>query len=111
MPKREFLWSEDMADACVYLLENRDFTDLYSHTSEIKNTHINIGTGVDISIKDLSCLIKKQIGYTGDFVFNTEKPDGTMQKLTDVSKLNQLGWSHKIDIEVGVKKMYNWYLS
>ncbi len=112
MPKREFLWSEDMADACIYLLKNRDFIDLYSHDiNEIKNTHINIGTGTDISIKDLSYLIKKQIGYAGDFIFNTEKPDGTMQKLTDVSKLKQLGWSHKIDIEVGVKKMYNWYLS
>ena len=111
-PKREFLWSEDMADACVYLLQNRDFSDLFSaDTIEIKNTHINIGTGVDISIHELSLVIKKKIGYTGSFVFNTDKPDGTMQKLTDVSKLNKLGWTHTINIELGIKKLYDWYLS
>lgn len=109
-PKREFLWSEDMADACVFIMENRDFTDCYTNPSNIKNTHINIGTGKDISIKDLAYLIKDIIGYKGDFVFNTEKPDGTLKKLTDCSKLNNLGWKHKIELADGIEKMYQWYL-
>ena len=110
-PRREFLWSEDMADACVFLLKNRDFSDLYgSDLDQIKNTHINIGTGKDISIKELSFLIKKQINYRGDFIFNKSKPDGTIRKLTDISKLNNLGWSYTIDIEEGVNKMYEMYL-
>ncbi|WP_423274885.1 GDP-L-fucose synthase family protein, partial [Arcobacter sp. YIC-464] len=83
-PRREFLYSEDMADACVFLLENRDFTDTYDkNQKEVRNTHINIGTGVDISIKELATLIQDIIGFKGDLVFNTEKPDGTMVKLTD----------------------------
>ena len=111
-PKREFLWSQDMADACVFLLENRNFKDTFgSENTEIRNTHINIGTGVDVSIKDLAKLIKKEVGYKGSFIFNTSKPDGTMQKLTDVSKLNSLGWKHKVSLEKGVEKMYAWYLS
>lgn len=110
-PKREFLWSEDMADACVFLLENRDFKHTYDQgTQEIKNTHINIGTGVDISIKDLALLIKKVIGFEGELYFNADKPDGTMKKLTDVSKLHSLGWRHKIELENGVNKIYDWYL-
>ena len=111
-PRREFLWSQDMADACVFLLENRNFNDTFdSENTEIRNTHINIGTGVDVSIKDLAKLIKKEVGYKGSFNFNTSKPDGTMQKLTDVSKLNSLGWKHKVSLEKGVEKMYAWYLS
>jgi len=111
-PMREFLWSEDMADACVFLLENRNFKDTFdSENTEIRNTHINIGTGVDVSIKDLANLIKKEVGYKGSFIFNTLKPDGTMKKLTDVSKLNSLGWKHKIPLEKGVEKMYSCYLS
>ena len=111
-PMREFLWSEDMADACVYLMEERDFKDTYKENkSEIRNTHINIGTGEDISIKDLAIKIKKIIGYKGDLVFNTEKPDGTMKKLTDVSKLNGLGWRFKIDLDTGMEIMYEWYQS
>ena len=110
-PMREFLWSEDMADACVFIMENRDFKDCYSNPDIIKNTHINIGTGIDISIKDLAYLIKEIVGYEGDFVFNTEKPDGTLKKLTDCGKLNNLGWKHKIDLAEGVKKMYEWYLN
>ena len=110
-PRREFLWSEDMADACVFLLENRDFKDTFStEQTEVRNTHINIGTGVDISIKELAEKIKGRVGYQGKFIFNTSKPDGTMKKLTDVSKLNALGWMHKINLEKGVKKMYAWYL-
>jgi len=111
-PRREFLWSEDMADACVFLLENRDFEDIYdSTTDEIRNTHINIGTGIDISIKELADKIKDEIGYKGNFTFNTSKPDGAMKKLTDVSKLHALGWKHQVSLEHGIEKMYSWYLS
>ena len=111
-PKREFLWSEDLADACVFLLENRNFKDTFdSENTEIRNTHINIGTEVDISIKELAEEIKSVVGYKGNFNFNTSKPDGTIQKLTDVSKLNGLGWKHKVTLEKGVEKMYACYLS
>jgi len=111
-PKREFLWSEDMADACVFLLENRDFKDTFSaQQTEVRDTHINIGTGVDISIKELVEKIKVEIGYTGNFNFNSSKPDGPIKKLTDVSKLNTLGWKHKVSLEKGVEKIYSWYLS
>jgi GDP-L-fucose synthase len=125
-PRREFLYSEDMADACVYLLENRDFSDVIASetkqstndtctpnsisTQEIRNTHINIGTGVDISIAELAQLIKKTIGFQGELYFNAGKPDGTMVKLTEVSKLHALGWRHKVELETGVKTMYEWYL-
>ena len=109
-PLREFLWSEEMADACVYVMENVDFEDLITEGKEIRNTHINIGTGKEISISGLATLIAKIAGYNGEFVFNTDKPDGTMRKLTDPSLLNRLGWKHKIDIEEGVAKLYNWYL-
>jgi GDP-L-fucose synthase len=110
-PRREFLYSEDMADACVFLLENRDFKDTYSTDSkEIQNTHINIGTGADISIKELSQLIQEIVGFKGELVFNTDKPDGTMVKLTDPSKLHSLGWKHKIELEDGVRTMFEWYL-
>lgn len=109
-PMREFLWSEDMADACVFIMQNIDFKDLHN-SKEVRNTHINIGTGKDISIKDLSDLITEIVGYRGNVNFDLIKPDGTMKKLTDVSKLNRLGWKHKIEIEEGVKKMYKWYLS
>lgn len=110
-PMREFLWSKDMADACVFIMENRDFKDTYaSDQKEIRNTHINIGTGKEISIKALAETIKEEIGFKGELVFNTEKPDGTMRKLTDVSKLNALGWKHKIELEQGIRKMYQWYV-
>ena len=124
-PRREFLYSEDMADACVFLLENRDFKDTYKikedtndsctpnsiKNDEIRNTHINIGTGVDISIKELAEVIKEIIGFKGELYFNTNKPDGTMVKLTDVSKLHSLGWKHKIELHNGILTMYNWYLN
>ncbi|GAA4109712.1 GDP-L-fucose synthase [Aquimarina addita] len=111
-PMREFLWSEDMADACVFIMENRDFKDTYETGSiEIRNTHINIGTGKDISIKDLAMLIKNVVGFKGELVFNTDRPDGTIKKLTDVSKLNALGWKHKIELEDGIKKVYEWYIN
>lgn len=109
-PLREFLWSEELADACVYLVEKINFSDLADLSEkEIRNTHINIGTGKEISIKDLAFLIKEKVGFSGDLVFNTTKPDGTLRKLTDVSKLHSLGWHHKIEIQEGIEKMYNWY--
>ncbi|DAB34879.1 MAG TPA: GDP-fucose synthetase [Sulfurospirillum sp. UBA12182] len=111
-PRREFLYSEDMADACVFLLENRDFKDSYNATcKEIKNTHINIGTGIDISIKELAELIQNIVGFKGSLMFNTDKPDGTMVKLTDSGKLHSLGWKHKVELEDGIRTMYEWYLT
>lgn len=110
-PMREFLWSEDMADACIYIMNNVDFSDLSKDKTEIRNCHINIGTGKEISIRDLSQLIKQTVGYTGDITFDPSKPDGTMRKLTDVSKLNSLGWQHQIEIEEGIRRMYDWYTS
>jgi len=115
-PMREFLWSEEMADACVYLMQNIDFKDTYSKPKthsprhEVRNTHINIGTGKEISIKTLAEQIKEKVGFNGALVFNTSKPDGTMRKLTAVSKLHSLGWQHKIEIEEGIQKIFNWYL-
>jgi len=116
-PMREFLWSEDMADACVHIFEKVNFKDLISLKSnnpkevekEVRNTHINIGTGEDISISDLAKMIKEIIGFKGKLVYNTTKPDGTMKKLTYVSKLNNLGWQHKVELGEGIHKMYNWY--
>lgn len=123
-----------MADACVFLMENRDFKEtlhsLHSFrvtnlchpepslchpersegSQEIRNTHINIGTGEDISIKELAYLIKDIVGYGGELYFNTSKPDGTMIKLTDPSKLHSLGWKHKVELEDGIKAVYEWYL-
>ncbi|MDR2626936.1 MAG: GDP-L-fucose synthase [Dysgonamonadaceae bacterium] len=109
-PMREFLWSEEMADASVYVMERVNFKDLIPPGKEIRNTHINIGTGKEISIKALAELITRIIGYRGELYFNAEKPDGTMRKLTDVSKLHSLGWHHQIDIQQGVEKLYQWYL-
>ena len=138
-PLREFLWSEDMADACVHLLLNANFSDIigvekYSsvfygkeidgavdrNTSkgrggaipslgEIRNCHINIGTGKEISIRELAELIARTIGFDGTIEFDALKPDGTPRKLTDVSKLHSLGWHHQVDIEEGVRKLFEWY--
>ena len=110
-PRREFMYSEDMADACIFIMENVNFKDLYNkNDKEIRNTHINIGTGEDISIKELANIIKKIVGFKGVFHFNTDKPDGTMIKLTNPSKLNELGWKYKVDLEEGIKLMYSWYV-
>lgn len=138
-PLREFLWSEDMADASVHLLLNVDFKDVigiekYSSTffgtsidgkvdrnnsdgrggaipalGEIKNCHINIGTGKELTIRELSQLIAKTVGFNGEIVWDRSKPDGTPRKLIDVSKLHSLGWKHKVEIEDGVKRLYEWY--
>lgn len=110
-PLREFLWSEEMADACVYIMEKVNFKDLSKGQKEIRNSHINIGTGMEISIKDLASLIKSSIGYDGEIQFDASKPDGTMRKLINVSKLNKFGWFHKINIEEGVQRMYDWYMT
>jgi GDP-L-fucose synthase len=109
-PRREFLYSEDMADACIFLLENYDFYENYSDMKEIKNTHINIGTGVDISIKELAETIKKIVGYRGKLYFDQSKPDGTAVKLTNPSKLHSLGWKHSVELEEGIERVYKWYL-
>jgi len=110
-PRREFLLSEDMAAACVYLMENRDFKDTYPPgTTEIRNSHINIGTGEDLSIAQLAELVRTTVGFSGKLVFDYQKPDGTLQKLTDVSKLHALGWKHQVSLEDGVKRLYEWYL-
>ncbi len=138
-PLREFLWSEDMADASVYLLLNVDFSDIigiekYSSVfygaktngevnrnnsegrggaipklGEIRNCHINVGTGKELTIRELAQLVVKAVGFTGKIEFDASKPDGTPRKLIDVSKLHSLGWQHKVEIEDGVKKLYDWY--
>lgn len=138
-PLREFLWSEDMADASVHILLNVDFKDIigidkYSSVfygtatdgevnrnnsegrggaipslGEIRNCHINIGTGKELTIKQLSELIVRTIDFTGTVVWDESKPDGTPRKLIDVSKLHSLGWTHKVEIEDGVQKLYDWY--
>ncbi|MBO4565298.1 MAG: GDP-L-fucose synthase [Bacteroidaceae bacterium] len=140
-PLREFLWSEDMADASVHVLLNVNFSDIigiekYSsvhygastdgavdrnHSAgrggaipelgEIRNCHINVGTGKELTIRQLSELIVKTVGFEGEIEFDTSKPDGTMRKLIDVSKLHSLGWTHKVEIEEGVQKLFDWYKS
>jgi len=130
-PMREFLWSEDMADACVFLMETHDANNQCNPPKSVESVpskesaqsapirdirgeatakHINIGTGKEISISDLANTIKESIGFQGDLVFNTTKPDGTMRKLTDVSKLNALGWKHSIELKEGIERMYEWYI-
>lgn len=109
-PLREFLWSEEMADASVFIMEKVDFADLKGINPEVRNCHINIGTGKEISIGEAAQLIAQRVGYKGEIRFNADKPDGTMRKLTDVSKLNALGWRHQIEIQEGIDKMYSWYI-
>ena len=110
-PLREFLWSEEMADASVFVMEHVDFKDTYKPgDKDIRNCHINIGTGKEISIRNLAELIVSTVGYKGQLSFDSSKPDGTMRKLTDPSKLHSLGWHHKVEIEEGVQRIYHWYL-
>lgn len=110
-PTREFLWSEEMADACVFIMEKVDFKDVKGQDAEVKNCHINIGTGKEISIRQLAILVSEIVGYEGELFFDSTKPDGTMRKLTDPSKLHSLGWHHKIEINQGISTLYNWYLN
>jgi GDP-L-fucose synthase len=140
-PLREFLWSEDMADASVHVLLNVDFSDIigiekYSsvhygaaadgvvdrnHSAgrggalprlgEIRNCHINVGTGKELTIRQLSELVAKAVGFDGIIEFDASKPDGTMRKLIDVSKLHSLGWTHSVEIEDGVGRLFQWYRS
>lgn len=111
-PLREFLWSEDMADASVYVLEQVDFKDTFAKGDrEVRNCHINVGTGQEVSIRELSEIICRTIGYKGRVCFDATKPDGTMRKLTDPSKLNALGWRHQVEIEEGVARLFDWYKS
>lgn len=95
-PLREFLHVDDLADACYYLMQNYNEEGL-----------VNIGTGTDLSIKELALLVKKIVGFTGELKFNSSKPDGTPRKLMDVSKLHSFGWKHKIDLEQGITMVYN----
>lgn len=110
-PIREFLWSEDMADASVFVMENVDFKDTYKEDDrDIRNCHINIGSGKEVTIAQLAGLVKDAVGYVGEIQWDSTKPDGTMRKLTDVSKLHALGWKHKVEIEDGVAALYKWYI-
>lgn len=110
-PLREFLWSEDMADASVHILENISFSDLKGDDFEVRNYHINIGTGKELTISALASLIKEEIGYNGTIQWDATKPDGTMRKLCDVSRLHSLGWKHSVEIEDGIHRLYEWYLN
>lgn len=98
-PLREFLYVDDMADACVFLMENYD-----------GEQHVNIGTGVEVSIRELAETVKEVVGFEGELLFNTDMPDGTPRKLTTVDKLNGLGWRHKVDLNNGIKMAYEWFL-
>ena len=115
-PMREFLWSEEMADASVHVLLNVDFKDTCTDPvvnadgiAEYRNCHINVGTGEELSIRDLAGKVKATVGFTGDIVWDASKPDGTMRKLTDVSKLHALGWHHQVGIDEGIRRLYRWY--
>lgn len=117
-PKREFLHSDDLADAVIFIFENLDFKDLVEDKSQfdqnvtnIKNTHINIGRGTDLTIKELVMLVKDIVGYTGQIEWDSSKPDGTGQKLMDISKLHKLGWKEKLSLEEGIQQVYKAYCS
>ena len=108
-PKREFLHSTDMASASVFIMENINFNDLKPEGNEIRNTHINIGTGTDLTIKELSGIIQKTTGFQGKIIWDSTKPDGTPQKLMDVGKIHNLGWQEKFTLEQGIKQVYEDY--
>jgi len=108
-PKREFLHVDDLADACVTIMELSDGT--YERNVSPRNSHINIGTGEDVSIRELAEMIRDIVGYQGKIKFNTDRPDGTPRKLLDVSLLNRLGWKNKISLKEGITSTYQWYLS
>ena len=99
-----------MADASVHVLLNVDFGDTYDHAcSEIRNCHINVGTGLELSIRSLAMKVMSEVGFDGELRWDSSKPDGTPRKLTDVSRLHALGWRHKVDIDEGIHRLYEWY--
>lgn len=106
-PRREFLYVDDLADAIYFLMNKIDAKDIYKEGI----SHLNIGTGEDITISELAELIKKIIGYQGEIIYDTTKPDGTPRKLLDVTRINNLGWKHKTSLEEGIKKTYEWFIS
>ena len=108
-PRREFLYSDDLADACIYLMQNIGFDDLKGNSKDVKNTHINIGVGNDLTIMELAEIIKDVVGFDGSIEWDKSKPDGTKQKLLNVDKLNSLGWKPKINLEEGLAKVYSNY--
>ncbi len=112
-PLREFMWSGDMADATVFVMEKVSFKDLIpvGASGEVRNTHINIGTGEEITIRNLAMLLKETIGFRGEILFDHSKPDGTPRKLIDSSKLHGLGFKHSTSIKEGTRKIYEWYLN
>lgn len=107
-PKREFLHVDDMAAACLFVMENLDFKDVVTG-DEVKNTQLNVGSGTDVTIAELAQMIKEILGFSGDITFDTSKPDGTMQKLMNVDKLKNLGWSYTIELKDGLKQTIEWY--
>ena len=109
-PMREFMHSDDLAEACVYIMNNISFADLKGESSEVRNTHINLGTGVDQTINAIAHEIKEIIGFNGLINFDNTKPDGTMRKLLDVSKIHALGWQHKVNLQDGLKQTINSYI-
>lgn len=109
-PLREFLWSEDMADACVHILLNVSFKDIIKdRKGDIRNTHINIGTGKELTIAQLAELVADAVGFSGTIEWDSSKPDGTMRKLCSVDRLHSLGWHHTVELPEGVKRLYEWY--
>ncbi|EMX9391772.1 NAD-dependent epimerase/dehydratase family protein, partial [Campylobacter jejuni] len=106
--RREFIHSDDLADVAIYTMQNINFKDLVKD-GESQNTHINIGTGIDYSIKEVALMVKNIVGFSGGLVFNTSRPDSAMDRLMDCSKIHSLGWKHKIDLEKGIQMMYKWY--
>lgn len=113
-PLREFLWSEDMADASVHVLLNVSFTDLAEECRRrgepVRNCHINVGTGLETTIAELAESIRQTVGFGGPVEWDASKPDGTMRKLCDVSRLHSLGWRHKVELPEGIRRLYDWYL-
>lgn len=109
-PLREFLWSEDMADACVHILLNISFKDIIKdHKGDIRNTHINIGTGKELTIAQLAGLVTDAVGFSGTIEWDSSKPDGTMRKLCSVDRLHSFGWHHTVELPEGVNRLYEWY--
>ena len=109
-PLREFLWSEDMADACVHILLNVSFKDIIKdRKGDIRNTHINIGTGKELNIAQLAELVADAVGFSGTIEWDSSKPDGTMRKLCSVDRLHSLGWHHTVELPEGIQRLYDWY--